>query len=153
MRCFPCRKRGWILVGEGGGLCETESTWIEKNIMWWFHFSFRGGTILNWNHAALSPAWHHKPGPSYGFTDFNFWSPDFRFSNIFFKKLYIFFKHFFIPYIFTTLFSCKLNERENLLKNLYTTSINYSSPAKGPSRPTANHSVPWPVNSTLENSI
>ena len=66
-------------------------------------------------------------------TDFNLIDWRISISNAFFLnfeyfifKTSYFFKNF-IPSIFTILFSYASNERENLLKNLYTSSLNFSS--------------------------
>ena len=52
------------------------------------------------------------------------------------------------PIIFTTLFPFKLNDKENLLKKLYISSLNLTSRTKAPPRPRANQSTPLRVTSS-----
>ena len=77
---------------------------LKKENVKIFVFWFGGETMLNWNRAT-PPDWRLS------LNIFKLYS----FPNLIFPKL-----NFYIPSIFTTIISCKLNERKNLLKNVYT---------------------------------
>ena len=126
--------------------------WIKK--MWIFSFSNFEAWIC-WNETA----WRHQSALAhlfYGFSDFSLGLLNLKFQNsilwicifsfldlkirFFFSKTF-FFQNY-IPPIFTTLFSCKLNGRENLIFFLY--QLNKFFPVRPPTQ-----SVGWSATRTI----